>query len=115
MTTKQDKLYKNILMEIYNSGIDLNYNGFKLNTLKTKNGGIEDKIKVYHLFFKSFGAFPKEKKLYQLDSKEFNIFIESIRVILSENDYVLKIDNSAFNKAIKESKKVMEFDYFLKR
>ena len=49
MIIKQDKLYKNILMEIYNSGIDLNYNGFKLNTLKTKNGGIEDKIKVYHL------------------------------------------------------------------
>ena len=46
MIIKQDKLYKNILMEIYNSGIDLKYNGFKLNTLKTKNGGIENKIKV---------------------------------------------------------------------
>ena len=65
MIIKQDKLYKNILMEIYNSGIDLKYNGFKLNTLKTKNGGIENKIKVYHLFFKSFGAFPKDKKLHQ--------------------------------------------------
>ena len=33
MTTKQEKLYKSVLLEVHNSEIDLKYNGYMLNNL----------------------------------------------------------------------------------
>ncbi len=114
MTTKQEKLYKSILLEIYKSGIDLNYNGFQLCALKFKSGEMKDKIKAYHLFFKSLGCFLSNKKFSSLNSNEFNIFLESIRAILGANSYVLTIDNRYFEDTIKESKKTLDFNSFLK-
>lgn len=115
ITDKQNIFYKRVLKEILDSNIDLNYNGFILKSLKEKEGSVKDKINSYHLFFKSLGAYPQGKMLTELSSRDFNNYLESIRLILSENKYVLKCDESSFNNVIGESKKTTEFDYFLKR
>ena len=115
MTTKQDKLYKKLLLEIYNSGLDLKAKGYLFKSLKLTKGDLKTKIKAYHLFFKTFGSFPKNKTWEQLNNQDFNIYLESIRIILSDNKYVLKVDEYVFNNTLNESKKTLDFFYFIKR
>lgn len=115
ITSKQIKFYKNILAEIVNADINLKYNGYMLKSLSSINTNIEDKVKAYHLFFKTISLnYPENKKVEGLTHLEFNLFLEEIREILADNGYILKHDIISFNNMIRDSKKTTCFQHFLK-
>lgn len=114
ISNKQQIFYNQVLIEIINSNIDIEYNGYMLKSIKMKQGSLENKIKAYHLFFKLFSKFPKNKNILEFSNKEFNFFLEEIRVILAENSYTLKNDEKSFEETLSEYKKTTDFKYFLK-
>ena len=114
ISKKQQFFYKKVLIEIINSNIDIKYNGYKLEYIKMKKGSLENKIKVYHLFFKLFSKIPRNKNILEFSNKEFNFFLEEIRAILAENNYTLKNDEKSFEETLSECKKTTDFRYFLK-
>ena len=114
ISSRQQKFYSKILEEILSANIDLKYNGYLLKSLKIKDFSLKEKLKAYNIFFRCLIGIPNNKNLLELNNYEFNIFLEKIRVILAENNYILKIDEESYQKAINESKKTIDFKYFLK-
>ncbi len=114
ITDRQKKLYQNILLDVLTSGIDIKYEGFIFKSLNSLKGELKKKIKAYHIFFKSISKTPLDKNLINYSQKEFNLFLDEIRFVLSENKYVLKIDIKAFSDTLQESKKSIDFKDYLK-
>lgn len=53
-------------------------------------------------------------KIIEMDGKSFWSYLEKMRFILANNGYTLKNDARNFDKEILESKKSIDFNYFLK-
>ncbi|WP_152632532.1 hypothetical protein [Aliarcobacter butzleri] len=103
------------MLEILSSGINLKYDKIIFNSLKDINGEQEKKIKAYHIFFMSLSKISNKKNILQYTTQEFNMYLDEIRVILSENNYILKVDEVSWEKTIKDSKKSIDFNHYLRQ